>query len=505
MHSRREFIDHSFKTALGLVGGIALTRGATLMSATGTPGRTIRDFTLTAGAGEWDVGSGKTVRALTYNGRLPGPELRVREGDVVRVTLRNALTEPTTIHWHGIPVPFAMDGVPELTQPAVPPGGTFVYEFVAGVPGTYWYHSHVAYQFERGLFGALVVEPARESLAYDREFTLVLDDWLRDAANPVASAMPYNMSVGGVIMGAMEEMQHTDNAGTPASDAAPRPAPANGGAHALHGDPMREPVFDDYTVNGRVGRAHPPLVVRRGDRVRLRLVNAATATVFPIYLAGHRLTVTHSDGQPITPYETDVVAVGMGERIDVLVTATNPGAWRLTSSDAKHRAKGLDLVMRYEGVRPDATVTDGPVPRISNLPYQGAEGTLERTSSAAADREYRLALRMESPDRWTINGKVYPDVPPLEVKQGERVRIRLVNNSMFAHPMHLHGHFFDVVQPYGASADVRRPLRKDTITLYHMDTHVIEFLADNPGSRWFFHCHNQYHHVGGMAAEVRYV
>ena len=112
---------------------------------------------------------------------------------------------------------------------------------------------------------------------------------------------------------------------------------------------------------------------------------------------------------------------------------------------------------------------------------------------------------MAGPSRWTINGKVYPDFEPLEVRRGERVRLSIVNNSMFAHPVHLHGHFFDVVRPYGAAVDAPRPLRKDTLTLYHMDERVVEFTADNPGPRWFLHCHNQYHHIGGMATEVRYV
>jgi FtsP/CotA-like multicopper oxidase with cupredoxin domain len=509
MVTRRTFIDSALKGAATLAGGsTALTMGwapGSLLAPDGGTRRRIRDFTLTAGVGEWDAGSGKAVRAWTYNGQLPGPELRVTEGDIVRVTLRNSLPEPTTIHWHGIPLPFAMDGVPDLTQPAVAPGSSFVYEFTATVPGTYWYHSHFAYQFERGLFGALVIDPARESLAFDREYTLVLDDWLHDPDRPVPSAMPYNMSVGGVIMGPMEAMQHEDNAGVPASDASDGgPVPNAAPGHAAHGAPMREPVFDAYTVNGRVARTQPALSVRRGERVRLRFINASTATVFPIYLAGHRLTVTHSDGQPVTPFETDVVAVGMGERVDVIVSANNPGAWRLASSDPKQRAKGLELALRYEGMRPDSTVSDVAPPKVSNLPYTGMEGRADRPSRPP-DREYSLALRMEGPSRWTVNGKVYPDFDPLEVRRGERLRITVTNNSMFAHPVHLHGHFFDVVRPYGVSTDVRRPLRKDTLTLYHMDRHVIEFTADNPGPRWFLHCHNQYHHVGGMATEVKYV
>jgi FtsP/CotA-like multicopper oxidase with cupredoxin domain len=310
------------------------------------------------------------------------------------------------------------------------------------------------------------------------------------------------MRVAGVFMGSMR-MEMDDHAGDPDSDVQQQSVSEDHSAHALlHGAPKREPVFDRYTINGRSG-TQAPLPVRRGERVRLRIVNASTATVFPVYLAGHRLTITHMDGQPVTPKEASVAVVGMGERVDVVFDANNDGLWPLASADPRQRQKGLEILVRYDGTRSDAITSDA-APSVSPTPYRDFEG-LEQLRASQPDRTYNLSLSMDSPTRWLINGKAYPDFEPLQVRQGERVRLRLRNDSMFAHPVHLHGHFFDVIRPYGAPNDVSLPLRKDTITLYHMDQHVVEFTANNPGPRWFVHCHNQYHHSGGMATELRYI
>ncbi len=523
MTTRRGFIGTS---AVGLVGALGWKASGPLGAVIPRSGVRVREFTLRARAADWDVGAGRAVRALTYDGSVPGPVLRVKEGDLVRVTLVNELQEPTTIHWHGIPLPFAMDGVPELTQPPVAPGGRFVYEFAADVPGTYWYHSHFGYQFELGLFGALVVEPRAESLAYDREYTLVLDDWMSDPANPSPAADAYNYRVAGTRMGepmdtvamsqmharmmtpaaadsamaAMRASMERTAAKMRAIDSAAKAMPT----HASHGARMPEPLFDAFTINGQRGDALEALTVRRGDRVRLRLVNAGTATVFPVYVAGHRMTVTHLDGQPIQPSDTDVVVVGMGERVDVLVHATNPGVWRIGSADPAHRAKGLGIALRYRGAQGNVPL-DGSVPVVRPEPYREFTGADAAPSSGRVSREHALSFKIASRSVWTINDKVYPHTDPIEVQRGERVRVKVRNDSAYAHPVHLHGHFFDVVRPYAAKADVARPIRKDTLTLYHMDEHVIEFTADNPGAAWFLHCHNQYHHVGGMATIVRYV
>lgn len=463
---RRDFLRAGLGGAVVLAGGGYAAHRLLDGNAPRPAGREIR---LSARVADWPVGPGLPTRAWAYNGQVPGPEIRVREGDRLRVVLTNELPEPTTLHWHGLPVPHAMDGVPDLTQPAVQPGERFVYEFTAGPAGTYWYHSHVGYQLDRGLFGALIVEPAREPLSYDREFVLVLDDWLRDPESPLPDPM----------MGAM------------------------GGPHPLSHGPgllQPQPLYDALTINGRSGD-HPPLEVRRGDRVRVRLINASASTVVPVRLHGHRLLITHADGQPVTSAETEVLRLGMGERYDVLFTADNPGVWPLEIVGAGRHDPRVRI--RYHGVR-DKRDSFSPAARllISNYRDLRAPAVVE---PIAPDRIYDLVLSGGTPDdagAWMINGRRYPDTDPIEVREGERVRLLLRNESGMAHPMHLHGHFFDVVGPDGVP--VAAPIRKDTLVVGHGQMHVVEFTADNPGAAWLLHCHHLYHHHGGMVTEVRY-
>jgi FtsP/CotA-like multicopper oxidase with cupredoxin domain len=449
----------------------------------------VHDVALTARSADWDIGNAGAAHAWTYNGAVPGPELRVTAGDTLRVALKNELPEPTTIHWHGVPVPFAMDGVPELTQTPVAPGTTFIYEFPVTTPGTFWYHTHVGYQLDRGLYGALIVEPQRETLAYDQEYTLVFDDWLQDPDhprdNPDASGMG---GMGG--MGGMNGM-----GGMMGRGRSPR--------RGAHGEPVRlEPLYDALIVNGR--QSAPDLRVRRGDRVRLRLVNAGSALPVAVWIAGHELQVTHADGQPVEPRSTRMLVLGMGERYDVLVTATHPGVWPLTAAAGGGGGQRATVLLRYDGVTSDAPEFVGAPPWREALRYVDLSPATP-LPAGAPDRKIDLELSggMMDPARWTINGRQYPDTEPIEVRHGERVRLRLYNMSMMPHPMHLHGHFFQVM-----SFDGRRlgaPILKDTITLGHMEAAELDVVADNPGSRWLLHCHNVYHMMGGMQTQLRYV
>ena len=444
----------------------------------------VHEVALTARPAGWDIGNAGAAHAWTYNGVVPGPELRVTAGDTLRVALTNELSEPTTIHWHGVPVPFAMDGVADVTQPAVAPGMTFIYEFPVTTPGTFWYHSHAGYQLDRGLYGALIVEPQRETLAYDQEYTLVFDDWLQDPDHPRDN--PDASGMGG--MGGMRGM-----GGMMGRGRSRRPG--------AHGEAVRiEPLYDALVVNGLASA--PDLRVRRGDRVRLRLVNAGSALPIAVWLAGHELEVTHADGQPVVPRKTRALVLGMGERYDVLIAARNPGVWPLTAvATGRKRAT---VWLRYDGVT-DGTAESGAAPSARDvLRYPELSAA---TPLPAGDPDRRVGLElsggMMDPARWTINGRQYPDTEPIEVRHGERVRIRLFNMSMMPHPVHLHGHFFQVV-----SFDDQRlgvPILKDTITLGHMETADLDVVADNPGSRWLLHCHNVYHMIGGMQTELRYV
>lgn len=275
----------------------------------------VREFTLTATASTWEIGPGQRVTAWTYNQTVPGPELRVSAGDTVRVHLVNQLPEATTIHWHGIPVPNGMDGVPGISAPVVPRGGRFTYEFSAPDPGTYWYHPHAnsAAQIARGLYGLLVVDPpASEPKGWDREVSLVVGE-LSSVMGSTAGGMGMGGGMGssGMMMGTL-------------------------------------------LINGKTGPYIPEIRVRKGERVLFRMVNTGNM-VHPMHLHGMSWSVTATDGFALSePYRKDTLPLNAGERYDALLTADNLGTWMLHCHNLHHvgenavRATGLTMMVVVE-------------------------------------------------------------------------------------------------------------------------------------------------------------
>ena len=426
-----------------------------------------RDLRLIAAPGEVEI-AGQPYRTWLYNGQFPGPEIRLTEGERLRVTVENRLPEPTTMHWHGIPVPNAMDGVPGVTQPPIAPGETFVYDFVTDIPGSYLYHSHVGLQIDRGLIGSLVVEERRPGVAVDREYTLILDDFLPGDPTPLGA--------GGV---------------------ARRGARGRGMMRGMGMMGGRMPPYTDLLINGHAPRAPAVFETRRGERVRLRLLNPSGATTYRVAIAGHRLTVVSTDGQPVEPLAVDALTIGVGERYDVIVDADSPGAWTVMAVSLEADLPPARAVLRYadsaQSVPSDDVVPEGL--RGGRLLDLLDLRSVDRGDQRRPDRTIDLGLSggMMMSTAWTIDGQSYPDADPIDIHEGERVRIRMVNHSMMLHPMHLHGHFF-------RTGD----LIKDTVIVPpHMGRVSFDFTADNPGD-WFFHCHNIYHMESGMARVIRY-
>jgi FtsP/CotA-like multicopper oxidase with cupredoxin domain len=313
----------------------------------------VREFTLTAQEVDWELFPGTTVRAWTYNGTVPGPELRVTEGDTVRVTLRNELPVPTAVHWHGIDVPNAMDGVPGLTQPPVQPGETFVYEFPATNPGTRWYHTHQDSEIQAplGLYGPLIVEPKAPpagTVAYSREYTYVLSEW--------ALALTPQVALGEAAL----------------------PASGPGAPHAKALD------FDFFLINGKAHDAIPPIQLKQGERVRVRLINAG-ALVHTIHPHGHSFKIVATDGNfvPVAnQLVKDSVTLGPSERVDIELSATNPGIWMFHCHMAHHAANGMMTTLRYEGAQPPVAGAGGGGHQHEAAPAAAAPTT---PALAAAD------------------------------------------------------------------------------------------------------------------------
>ncbi|HLU34478.1 MAG TPA: multicopper oxidase domain-containing protein [Thermomicrobiales bacterium] len=300
----------------------------------GTRDSSPREFILTAEEIDQEIMPGMTIRAWGYNGQTPGPEIRVREGDPVRIVLRNNLPVPTTIHWHGVHLPPEMDGPAGLNQAPVMPGEEFVYEFTATPAGTRWYHSHAdpALQVPMGLYGPLIIEPANQGEAppYDREYTMILGEWDSELTPEVAAG---------------------------ASERGPKDKLLRGG----------ELGSDMFLINGLAHGGIPPIVVTEGDRVLLRMINAGHIP-HPVHIHGHSFRIVATDGNPVPPaaqWLKDTVLIGPAERYDLAFDAVHPGVWMFHCHIEHHMANGMMTVIQYEGHQPTgpaAEALEGPQP-----------------------------------------------------------------------------------------------------------------------------------------------
>ena len=403
-----------------------------------------------------------------YNDRVPGPVLRVRQGDRLRVQVDNRLAEPTTVHWHGIRLPNAMDGVPMLTQSPIAPGERFTYEFVLPDAGTFFYHPHQrSYeQVARGLAGALIVEE-REPIAVDRDQLWVLGDWRLDR----------DASIRGGF-GAFRDASHDGRIG------------------------------NTVTVNGQVRET---FAVRSGERIRLRLINAASARIFALEFRDHAPSVIALDGQPVEPHvpEGGVVVLAPAQRADVLIDMLGAPGSRHLVRDGFFRGRGYRLLdIAYSDEPPLRTrALDAPMTLPAN-PL--AEPDLERAQRHEIVVLGGMMGNMSGLPRgkaWAVNGNATgcgesaAAFDPLFIlRRGRSYMLHLVNDTAWHHPMHWHGHSFRVLSRNGRPNPRREWL--DTVLLAPNERAEIAFVADNPGD-WMFHCHVLDHQVSGMAACLR--
>ncbi len=415
----------------------------------------------------------------SYNGTVPGPEIRLRQGERLRVTVENQLKQGTTVHWHGLRVPNAMDGVPDLTQRSIKPGETFVYEFPVPDAGTYWYHPHAhsAEQVGRGLAGAVIVEEP-EPMPVDRDIVWVLGDFrLRDDA-----------SVAGGFNGPMEAS-------------------------------MAGRVGNTVTINGKIPER---VAVRAGERIRLRLINAAPARIFGLEFRGHSPLVVTLDGQPIEPHapEDGRVVLGPAMRADLVLDMTeNPGSTAAVV-DTFYEDLGYKLV--------DIAYTDEPALRAGPLtpPAMLPANTMPEPDVASAQHHQvtlsggmmggggmgtmggggmggMMGHMMSGGPMWAINGVAahgHDMKPMLTLTRGAPYIFNIRNETAWHHPIHLHGHSFRVITRNGKPTRYRE--WRDTFLIPRRESAEIAFVADNPGD-WMFHCHILEHQDAGMMSVVR--
>ena len=522
--------------------------------------------------------------AIAINGSIPGPLLRLQEGTTVRLNVHNQLEEDTSIHWHGLLVPFQLDGVPGVSFPGVKPGETFTAEFPVRQAGTYWWHSHSGLQEQAGHYGPIVVDPAgADPVQADREYIVVLSEFSDMSPHTIFDKLKKGE-------GYFNYNQNTWTDDYPLSGADRRmwakmrmmPTDALDVSSAAY----------TYLLNGHAPLDRLEYLFRPGERVRLRFINAGAMTFFNIRIPGLPMTVVQADGQNVDPVEVDEFQIGVAETYDVVVTPGEQAAYTLVAESMDRSGMGLATLASAPGARaaipplrdpPLLTMADmgmsgmdhgaGTGSDMSGMEHgnDGAMAGMDHGSSGAPDGDamagiagmsgmqmrdtsrlppdvkvgpgldmvsmnpvdrmgdpgigladvphrtldYRK-LRSLTPHRegrtpsrrmeihltgnmerymWSFDGKKFSAVSdePIRFAYNERVRVKLINDTMMAHPIHLHGHFFELVN--GAPAN-RQPL-KHTVILQPGGSAQFDLTADEPGD-WAFHCHLLYHMHAGM-------
>ncbi len=452
---------------------------------------------LTAGTRTLAV-NGKPARVFSLIGPNGNPGITLSPGERFHVDLMNQADTPTIIHWHGQLPPWKQDGFPWPQTPPIPSGDTHSYDY-APIAGTYWMHSHQGMQEQSLMTAPLIVRSAEDMRTDRQEVVLMLHDFsFRTPEELLAGLTKSNGSQSAMPKSRMGNNMKMDSGSMGAMNSGTMDAMNMGSGMAMD---LNDVDYDAFLANDRT--LADPEVIRTepGGRVRLRLINGASATQFWIDFGALTGTVVAADGHPVRPVRITRLPLAMAQRLDVLIDLPGNGSYPIFAQVEGKRAR-TGIVLAASGAP------------VSRLAAQAAENappvdlSLERRLEAvtplaprAPDVTHRVILAgAMAPYAWSMNGEYWPNVTPLMIAPGQRVAIEMQNRTMMPHPMHLHGHAFQVVAINGA------PLAgavRDTVLVPPMGSVTIAFDADNPG-RWAFHCHNLYHMTTGMMTEVRY-
>jgi len=541
--SRRVFVQGVGGGALALAAGGSRARGAPSPSPAVLDGN---EFELEIGSLAVNF-TGRPRLATAVNARLPAPLLRWREGDLIRVRVRNRLSARTSIHWHGLLLPANMDGVPGLSFSGIDAGATFTYEFRAQQSGTYWYHSHARFQEQTGLYGAIIIEPAGgERHAVERDYVVLLSDWTDEDPEHIYATLKrdseyYNFAqptVGGFF-----------------AEARARGWRAALAERRLWGRARMDPtdLVDvsgytyTYLMNGVTPAGNWSGEFRRGERIKLRFINGSSMSFFDVRIPGLAMTVVAADGQDVEPVSIEEFRIGAGEVYDVIVQPPEEAAYTIfaQSMDGSGFARGTlapregmrapvpvlaaraQLSMADMGMRagmaampgmaqPEEKGNPGVDMRVSipderlDDPGVGLRDNGRRVLTYADLHTLGGPLDARPPRReiqlhltghmqrfmWSFDGRKFSEAPPLEFQHGERLRLVLVNDSMMTHPIHLHGMWSEI-----ESAAGEFQVRKHTVLVRPAQklSYCVSALA---AGRWAFHCHLLYHMEAGMFREV---
>jgi FtsP/CotA-like multicopper oxidase with cupredoxin domain len=436
------------------------------------------DFTLQIAPMLIDLAPQVVISTVGYSNQVPGPLLRMREGQRVTVDVVNDTDVPEYVHWHGLFVPSDMDGVEEEGTPPVPPHGKRRYQFVANPAGSRWYHSHTAAMMDlhrgayTGQFGFLMIDSAHDPGRYDQEVFLALREW------------EYFLST----------MDQDEMAPDPHDPMPEKPAKPDLRPDGLE---VSAPL---YSINDKILGAGDPLRVQPGQRVLMHLLNASAAQIHRVALPGHKFQVIALDGNPVAaPQPVDVIEIAPGERVDAIVEMNNPGVWILGEIRDAARQSGMGLVVEYANQNQRARWTPPPKSRWdytifgAAAPHPAPDQTIDMVFEKVPGGPNGI-------NRWLINGKEYPHEREFVLRHGGRYRLVFHNRSDDSHPLHMHRHMFELVELNGKPT---AGIKKDTVIVPAFGRATVDLVADHPGLT-LFHCHMQQHMDFGFMALFRY-
>jgi len=419
------------------------------------------DFTLDIAPYVLEASPKHRYPTVAYNGQVPGPLLRMKQGRAVTVDIHNRSADAEIVHWHGLFLPVATDGAMEEGSPAIAPGASTRVTFTPDPAGFRWFHTHTFAGNDMrkaqygGQHGLLIIEPSEGSgaTAYDREIVLALHDW--------------------------------------------------GGREMPSADGSAMPDYEVATINGKMLGFGEPLRVKQGERVMMHVLNSSPTEVHWVALAGHTFQVVALDGNAVpNPRTVPMLRLAPAERVSAVVEMNAPGVWVLGEVRKHVFAMGMGIVVEY------ANATGAPKwIQPEDLIWDYAQFGAKVDGAASADEAIEIPLAFDSkfqghgnPETWRINGKSYPDVESPPLHAGQRYRLVMKNLSTDDHPIHLHRHTFEVTNVGGANM---RGLRKDVLLIPAQKTSEVEFTADHPGDT-LFHCHQQDHMDRGFMMVFRY-
>lgn len=497
-------------------------------------------YELTAENKSINLSGKETVNfAITVNGGIPAPTLEFTEGDDAEITVINKLKDDElSIHWHGILLDPYMDGVPYVNTPPIHPGEKYVFKFRLRQNGTYWYHSHTNVQEQKGVYGAIVIHPAKSTIKYDKDLVVVLSDWSDEDSKDILKNLrkdgDYYLFKKGTMrswLGAMKEDKLKNflyNEWT-----------------RMGGMDYSDVGYDAFLINGQ--KSSQGIVAHPGNKIRLRIINAAASTYFNVSLGNVPMRIISMDGVDISPKLAKSFLIGMAETYDVLfeipehknfeLKATAQDGTGSTStwigmgekvpapelpfpdmyalmdhsgmdhSSMNHETMDVSTVdhssmdhskMDHSSMDQSNTTTQTEV--VKNFTVDDAESeTVTTLPSSAPVHDVKLVLDGDMRRYiWHINGKAIHQDRTIEIKPNQIIRFTFENKTMMHHPMHLHGHFFRVVNKAGSKSPM-----KHTVDVPPLMTRTIEFYTNEPGE-WMLHCHNLYHLKTGMARVVKY-